>query len=198
NLAVEQFMQRYYRNIKALTALNDMLLQLFSEAILHAHVAEQPSRINARFQSQHGFIGVSHDQVFRDDPSALLEIFHQLQSHPQLIGIRAHTLRLLRRDRHLMTDTVRNSPRCRALFVAILSRGNGVTRALRRMNRYGILGRYLPTFGRIIGRMQYDLFHTLTVDEHSLFVIRNLRRLSQPRFDDELPFASALMQSLHN
>src|SRR5699024_11358079 len=66
------------------------------------------------------------------------------------------------------------------------------------MNRYGVLGRYLPNFGHIIGRMQYDLFHTLTVDEHSLFVIRNLRRLSQPRFNDELPFASRLMQSLDN
>ena len=195
-LAVEQFMQRYYRNIKALSALNDILLQLFSEAILHAQVRQRPTPLNARFQSQHGFIGVSHDDVFRDTPSALLEIFHLLQIHPQLIGIRAQTLRLMRRDRHLLDRRVRNSLHCRQLFLDILQRGHGVTRALRRMNRYGILGRYLPNFGRVIGRMQYDLFHTLTVDEHSLFVIRNLRRLSQPRFDHELPFASELMQSL--
>lgn len=196
SLAVEQFMQRYYRNIKALTALNDILLQLFSEAILHAHVTDAPTAINARFQSQHGFIGVTHDEVFRETPSALLEIFYQMQIHPQLAGVRAHTLRLMRRDRHLLDHTIRSSLRCRQLFRDILQQGNGVTRALRRMNRYGILGLYLPNFGRIIGRMQYDLFHTLTVDEHSLFVIRNLRRLKLPRFDNEMPFASELMQSL--
>src|SRR5699024_3396184 len=108
-LAVEQFMQKYYRTIKGLMALNDILLQLFSEAILHAHVKDQPARLNARFQTQHGFIGVTHDEVFQQTPSALLEIFHQLQTHPQLVGIRAHTLRLMRRDRHLMDRTVRSS-----------------------------------------------------------------------------------------
>ncbi len=195
-LAVEQFMQRYYRNIKALSALNDILLQLFSEAILHAHADEHPTALNERFQAQHGFIGVTHDDVFRDTPSALLEVFYLMQTRPRLTGIRAHTLRLMRRDRRLIDDDFRDNLRCRQLFTEILRQRNGVTRALRRMNRYGILGRYLPNFGRIIGRMQYDLFHTLTVDEHTLFVTRNLRRLKLPRFDDELPFASRIMQSL--
>jgi [protein-PII] uridylyltransferase len=127
----------------------------------------------------------------------LLEIFYLMQTRPRLTGIRAQTLRLLRRDRHLIDEPFRNSLYCRRLFTEILCQRGGVTRALRRMNRYGILGRYLPNFGRIIGRMQYDLFHTLTVDEHTLFVIRNLRRLTLPRFDHEYPFASHLMQSLN-
>ncbi|GAB3683382.1 [protein-PII] uridylyltransferase [Salinisphaera aquimarina] len=197
SLAVEQFMQRYYRNIKALSALNDILLQLFSEAILHLGESERPRPINERFQSRHGFIEVTSDSVFAATPSALLEIFYLMQTRPRLTGIRAHTLRLMRRDRHLIDETFRNSLHCRRLFTEILRQRGGVTRALRRMNRYGILGRYLPNFGKIIGRMQYDLFHTLTVDEHTLFVIRNLRRLALPRFDHELPFASELMQSLN-
>jgi [protein-PII] uridylyltransferase len=197
NLAVEQFMQRYYRNIKALTALNDILLQLFSEAILHFGDDERARSINERFQSRHGFIEVTADDVFVNHPSALLEIFYLMQTRPRLTGIRAHTLRLMRRDRHLIDKTFRNSIHCRRLFTEILRQRSGVTRALRRMNRYGILGRYLPNFGKIIGRMQYDLFHTLTVDEHTLFVIRNLRRLVLPRFQHELPFASELMQSLN-
>lgn len=197
NLAVEQLMQRYYRNIKALSALNDVLLQLFSEAILHRSDNERPRPLNERFQARHGFIEVTSDDVFKNTPSALLEIFYLMQTRPRLTGIRAHTLRLMRRDRHLIDDDFRNSLHCRRLFTEILRQRSGVTRALRRMNRYGILGRYLPNFGRIIGRMQYDLFHTLTVDEHTLFVIRNLRRLALPRFDHELPFASRLMQSLN-
>lgn len=196
NLAVEQFMQSYYRNIKALSALNDILLQLFSEAILHAGDETPPEPINPRFQARHGFIEVRDPEVFRRRPSALLEIFYLMQTRPQLTGIRAETLRLMRRDRHLIDDDFRADMRNRRLFTEILSQPSGVTHALRRMNRYGILGRYLPNFGNIIGRMQYDLFHTLTVDEHTLFVIRNLRRLCLPRFDHELPFASEIMQRL--
>jgi [protein-PII] uridylyltransferase len=64
------------------------------------------------------------------------------------------------------------------------------------MNTYGVLGLYLPAFGRIVGRMQYDLFHAYTVDQHTLFVVENLRRLSLPRFNDEHPNASIIMQSL--
>lgn len=196
-LAVECFMQHYYRNIKSLSALNDVLLQLFSEAILHATDAEPPRPINERFQARHGFIEVTHDKVFVETPSALLEIFYLMETRPGLNGIRARTLRLMRRDRHIIDNNFRNSIICRQLFMEILNQGNGVTRALRRMNRYGILGRYLPKFGQIIGRMQYDLFHTLTVDEHILFVVRNMRRLALRRFDAELPFASKLMQGLN-
>ncbi len=196
NLAVEQFMQKYYRNIKTLSALNDILLQLFSEAILHRDEAGETTPINSRFQARHGFIEVRGDEVFKRTPRALLEIFHLMQKRPKLTGIRAHTLRLMRRDRHLINDDSRNSVRSRRLFIEILRQRSGVTHALRRMNRYGILGRYLPNFGHIIGRMQYDLFHTLTVDEHTLFVIRNLRRLCLPRFDEELPFVSHIMQHL--
>ena len=55
------------------------------------------------------------------------------------------------------------------------------------MNQYGILGRYLPVFGRIVGQMQHDLFHVYTVDEHILMVIRNLRRFTEPQHGHEYP-----------
>jgi [protein-PII] uridylyltransferase len=64
------------------------------------------------------------------------------------------------------------------------------------MNLYGVLGRYIPAFGRVVGRMQYDLFHAYTVDAHTLFVVSNLRRLAMPKFNDEFPALSQIMQSL--
>ena len=64
------------------------------------------------------------------------------------------------------------------------------------MNTYGVLGRYIPAFGRVVGRMQYDLFHAYTVDAHTLFVVSNLRRFMIPRYDHELPDASRVMQQL--
>ncbi len=64
------------------------------------------------------------------------------------------------------------------------------------MNDYGVLGRYIPAFGRVVGRMQYDLFHAYTVDAHTLFVVSNLRRLTLREFDHELPLVSAIAQRL--
>jgi [protein-PII] uridylyltransferase len=195
NLAVEQFMQSYYRTIKALSCLNDMLLQLFQEAILHAGESAEPKILNEDFQARHGYIEVRDPDLFRKRPVALLEIFHQLMS-PGLKGIRAETLRLIRRDRVLIDDNFRNDIRAKSIFMNMLREQRGITHELRRMNRYGVLGRYIPSFGQIIGMMQYDLFHTLTVDEHALFVVRNMRRLPLPEFEHEFPYASRVMKRL--
>ncbi|MGV2480391.1 UNVERIFIED_CONTAM: [protein-PII] uridylyltransferase, partial [Salmonella enterica subsp. enterica serovar Weltevreden] len=103
----------------------------------------------------------------------LLEIFRVRQEHPKIEGIRAQTLRMGLRDGRLIADSVRNDVRARTIFIEMFREGRGLTRNLRRMNRYGVLGAYLPAFGKIVGLMQYDLFHTLTVDEHVLYVLRN-------------------------
>jgi [protein-PII] uridylyltransferase len=199
NKAVEQFMQLYYRTIKTLSCLNDMLLQLFEEAILHAadhESAGEPETLNARFQIRHGYIEARDDEVFRRTPWSLLEIFLLLQQNPRIEGIRAQTLRMILRDGRFLTDEVRVSVKARALFMEMFREGRGLTRNLRRMNRYGVLGRYVPEFGRIVGLMQYDLFHTLTVDEHILYVLRNARRFAMQRFRHELPYCSEVMERL--
>lgn len=195
NKAVEQFMQLYYRTIKSLSCLNDMLLQLFDEAILKP-AEGQPQILNARFQIRNGYLEARDPETFCKQPWALLEVFLLLQQHPRIEGIRAQTLRLILRDGRLLNDEVRNSVKARALFMEMFREGRGLTRNLRRMNRYGVLGRYLPQFGRIVGLMQYDLFHTLTVDEHILYVVRNARRFAMQRFRHELPFCSQIMERL--
>jgi [protein-PII] uridylyltransferase len=194
-LAVEQLMQRYYRTVMDLSRLNEMLLQLFEEAILMDPDAA-PEPLNARFQIKNGYLQTVHERVFRDDPSALLELFLVLQQNPQIRGVSAYTVGLIKRSLDLIDDEFRQNPRNHRLFLEILRAPEGVTHELRRMNLYGVLGLYIPAFGRIVGRMQYDLFHAYTVDEHTLFVVSNLRRFALPRFDDEFPDCSAIMQSL--
>lgn len=194
-LAVEQLMQRYYRTVMELSRLNEMLLQLFEEAILMDPEAP-PEPLNERFQVKNGFLQTIHDRVFRDDPSALLEMFLVLQQNQNIRGVSAFTVGLIKRNLHLIDDEFRQNPRNHRLFLNILRAKEGVTSELRRMNRYGVLGLYIPAFGRIVGRMQYDLFHAYTVDEHTLFVVSNLRRFSLSRFDDEFPHCSEIMQSL--
>ncbi len=193
NLAVEQFMKLYYRTIKSLSRINDLLLQLFDEAILDGLKDTPPEPINERFQKRGNVIEARSPDVFRRWPHALIEIFRLMQKHPEVTAIRADTLRLLRRDRRLVDQALRDDLRARAQFIGMFHDGTGLTRTLRRMNRYGVLGRYLPVFGKIIGHMQYDLFHTLTVDEHSLYVVRNLRRMALPQFAHELPFCHEVM-----
>jgi len=194
-LAVEQMMQRYYRTVMDLSRLNEMLLQQFEEAILmDPNAPAEP--LNERFQVKNGFLQTVDEQVFKHDPSAMLELFLLLQDNPELRGVSAYTVGSIKRHLHLIDDEFRQSPRNHRLFLSILRAPKGVTHELRRMNLYGVLGLYIPAFGRIVGRMQYDLFHAYTVDEHTLFVVNNLRRFALQRFDDEFPHCSEVMQSL--
>ena len=194
-LAVEQLMQRYYRTVMDLSRLNEMLLQLFQEAIL-MNPAVEAKPLNERFQVKNGFLQITHDDVFVENPSAMLELFLLLQQNPDFNGVSATTITAIKRNLNLINDEFRQDPRNHRLFLQILKAPEGVTHELRRMNLYGILGLYIPAFGRIVGRMQYDLFHAYTVDAHTLFVVSNLRRFALSRFDLEYPRCSDIMQSL--
>ncbi|MEQ8207080.1 MAG: [protein-PII] uridylyltransferase [Woeseia sp.] len=194
-LAVEQMMQRYYRTVMDLSRLNEMLLQLFEEAILLDPNAT-PEPLNERFQVKNGYLQTANDQVFSRDPTALLEVFLILQQQPEIRGVSAWTVGLIKRHLYLIDESFRQDPRNHRLFLQMLRAEEGVTHQLRRMNLYGVLGLYIPAFGRIVGRMQYDLFHAYTVDEHTLFVVSNLRRFALDRFDHEFPHCSQIMQSL--
>ncbi|NCA69523.1 MAG: [protein-PII] uridylyltransferase [Sphingobacteriia bacterium] len=196
NLAVEQLMQQYYRTVQELNRLNEMLLQLFREAILLHDAIGPPVPINRRFQARSGYLEVTAPTVFQRWPIALLELFHVLQVHPQLDGVRASTIRLIRENRHRIDDDFRADLRARSLFMEILRHPSGLSQALRRMNRYGILAAYIPVFANIVGRMQYDLLHVYTVDEHTLCLLRNLRRFTIPEHDDEFPLCSAIARRI--
>jgi [protein-PII] uridylyltransferase len=198
NEAIEQFMQLYYRTVIELERLNEMLLQHFREAIIYADVETEAEMINDSFQVRNGYIETTRESIFKENPCAILELFIVLQNYPDIQGVRAATIRQIRKYKHLIDDDVRRSPRARHLFIKLMTNSRGVTHELRRMNRYGILAAYLPAFDSIVGRMQYDLFHAYTVDQHTLFVIRNMRRLSLPDYCHEFPLASGVFQHISN
>ena len=196
SLAVEQFMKPYYRAVMELSRLAEMLLSLFQEAILNPDAEEILEPINARFRARNSFLEVTNDDVFVRDPVAILELFLILQQRPELHGVRASTIRLIRTHRHLIDGNFRSDPRACALFMDIIRQPRGITHELRRMHRYGVLGRYLPVFGAIEGQMQYDLFHAYTVDEHTLFVVGNLRAFALPERAEEFPLCSDILRRL--
>lgn len=194
--AIEHFMQKYYRVVMAVAELSDLINQHFEEVILRSGENAVAQPLNSRFQLRDGYIEVAHPNVFKRTPFALMEIFVLMAQHPEIKGVRADTIRLLRDSRHLIDDDFRSDIRNTSLFIELCKSPQGIHRNLRRMNRYGILGRYLPEFGHIIGQMQHDLFHIYTVDAHTLNLIKHLRKLKWPELAEKFPLASKVIDKL--
>jgi len=189
--ASEQLMQRYYRAAKTVRQVNTILLQN-----LHARlfpIEREPVPIAEGFCAIDELLHVAGEDLFDRRPSAMLEAFLLMERHPELKGMSARTLRALWRGRRRIDAAFRRDPGNRARFLALFREPRGITHELRRMNLYGILGAYLPAFGRIVGQMQHDLFHVYTVDEHILMVIRNLRRFTEAQHAHEYPLCSRLV-----
>ncbi len=190
--ASEAMMQRYYQTAKVVTQLNTILLQNL-EARLAPRPDTGPRALNERFEVRSELLHIRREGTFEREPSAILECFLLMMQHPELRGMTARTLRALWRAKFFINASFRRDPIARLLFVHILQQPRGIVHEFRRMNQYGILGRYLPEFGRIVGQMQHDLFHVYTVDQHILMVLRNLRRFTMPEFAHEFPLCSELM-----
>jgi [protein-PII] uridylyltransferase len=190
-LASEVLMHRYYWAAKAVTQLNQILMLNIEERITASETL--PMRpIDGRFFDRGGTLEVARDDLYLEDPHAILQTFLVFQQTPGLQGLSARTLRALYNARQVMGPAFRRDPVNRAAFMAILLQPSGQTHALRLMNQTSVLGRYLWVFRRIVGRMQHDLFHVYTVDQHILMVVRNVRRFFVPEHAHEYPFCSQL------
>lgn len=196
SLAVEQFMKRYYRAVIALRELNDMLLNYLDEKIFRADQPETITPINERFQICNDYIEVTHPGVFHENPSALLEIFVLMGKNPDIKGVRASTIRLIREARVLIDEDFKNDRKNTDLFLQFMQSPHQLAVHLRHMRRYGILGRYLREFGEITGQMQHDLFHIYTVDAHTLLLVSNLRRFRHKEAEKDFPIAAHIIRRL--
>jgi [protein-PII] uridylyltransferase len=196
SLAVEQFMHKYYRTVMALRELNDVLLQFLQSVVLTKSDEHEVTPLNERFQIRSRYIEAVNAQVFEQYPSALLEIFLLMAQHPEIEGVHAATIRLLRENRHLIDDEYRQNPRNTQLFMKLLQQSSGLVEQLKRMTRYGILGLYLPEFGRVTGQMQHDLFHIYTVDAHTLKVVQNMCDFLLPSAKEDFPVAAHIVNRL--
>lgn len=196
NLAIEQFMQKYYRTIMKLERLNEMLLQLFHQEIIFKKFFHKTSQLTNEFKLHNGYIEAVDDEIFIRNPSALIEVFIIMQSRPEISGLHAATIRLIYQSLYIIDDRFRSDPKNKKLFMQFIRAPKGIIHQLRRMNSYGVLASYIPAFGKIVGRMQYDLFHAYTVDQHTLFVIRNLRRFSVVEHQQEFPLCNAIHNEL--
>lgn len=195
-LGVERFMHHYYRHVMALREVNDILLQHFDESILRARERPRIVPINERFRIRNNYIETTSPDVFVRTPSALLEIFVIMANRRDISGVRAETIRAIREHLHLIDRPFRHDPANTRLFIDLLKAPYTLVSQLTRMRRYGVLGRYLPEFGEVVGQMQHDLFHIYTVDAHTMSVIRNMRRLHYRSAEQDYPVAAHCVRNL--
>ena len=196
NLAVEQLMKRYYRTAIVVSQLNEMLLQHLDEAILHAGEADVVTPLNSRFQLRNDYLEVTNDKVFERSPPALIEAFVWMDHSPNIKGMRAATIRLIRQNLFRIDDAFRNDLRAITLFMELMRSQHQLFTPLLAMKRCGVLGAYLPAFAQVVGMMQYDLFHIYTVDFHTLQVIKNMRRFRYPDVREKFPLVCDVYQRL--
>ena len=192
---VELFMHHYYRHVLALTEVNDIIIQFFRER------SDKPKRdnleiINSDFALRNKHIETQGDEVFRNNPAALLEMFVIIAHREDVEGVSAATIRLIRESLHLIDDKFRNNPEHTQLFMRLLKAPFNIVTQLTRMRRYGVLARYIPEFAQIVGQMQHDLFHIYTVDAHTLQVVENMRKFRLPQAAEKFPVAAHIFNNL--
>jgi [protein-PII] uridylyltransferase len=190
--ASEHLMQHYYQAARELSLANEYVLGCVRERLV-ANAPTTPIPGQPDFASRDNRLDIADPELFARRPGAILDAFLILQRQPGLNGFTPAALHALWRARSRVDAGFRRDPGNRARFIALFQETRGLTMALRLMHRLGILGRYLPAFGRITGQMQHDLYHIHPVDEHILMVLRNLRRMAMPEYAHELPFAHRVM-----
>jgi len=174
NLAVEKFMESYYRCVTRLSVINDVLIQHIDEQVASASKPQQAVLLNERFHVRNGYIDIIDESMFKASLTPMLEVFVLMAEHSSILGIGASTIRMIRNYREKIDDSFRESPEATELFMRLLSSGYQVPKQLKRMRQYGVLSSYIPAFAQIVGRMQFDLFHIYTVDVHTLEVVQNV------------------------
>ena len=194
NLAIEQLMQHYYQHSMRIRRINQRVVS-------HIEADHQPPQpavpLTADYASQHGKLTLRDPAAFTQNPQQPWETFQYLQQNPAIHEPHPDLVRHIRRHRIELTNIARRRDADnRRAFLALLAQPGNVHPQLARIHQYGLLYRYIPAFAHITGRMQYDLFHQYTVDQHTLKLIETLDRLVRP--DPAYPEAAAIISSLQN
>ena len=192
NLAVEQMMQGFYRSAALVQRIGERLLQRFEEQL---EGEAMPESIGGGFELRRGYLAAHEPDWPNGDPREVFALFTAWAAHPEVRGLHSHTARALAEALSRIPAGTDADPDLRARFLALL-RGPQAVETLARMARLGVLGRWLPAFARVSGRMQFDLFHVYTVDQHTLAVLRNLAQFAGGAADERFSVAHTVWPSL--
>ncbi|WP_443070149.1 [protein-PII] uridylyltransferase [Sulfitobacter sp.] len=194
--AVEVFMQAYFRHATIvgdltrifLTKLEDMHVK--SEPLLERLFRRKP-RVKKGYSVTHNRIDIQDTETFLSDPVNMLRLFEEALRTGMLIHPDA--MRTVKANLHLIDDTLRNTPEAKRIFLDLLLKHGNPERALRRMNELGVLAAFIPEFEPIVAMMQFNMYHSYTVDEHTIQTIANLAMIEKNELEEELPVASSIL-----
>ncbi|WP_447729908.1 [protein-PII] uridylyltransferase [Pseudoxanthomonas suwonensis] len=185
SLAVEKMMQGFYRSAAIVRRISDRLLQRFEETF-DGEAEAVP--LNPDFGLKRGYLAAAAPYWPEGDLREVLGLFSTWAAHPEIRGLHSRTARALAEALPRLPAYTRAGPAARARFMALL-RGPRPVETLTRLARLGVLGQYLPAFAQVSGRMQFDLFHAYTVDQHTLMVLRNMAGFASGQADERFSIA---------
>lgn len=180
NRGVEKMMKEFYRTLRRIAELNKMLLKLFDEAIINKGEVPKAEILDDDFQRRDNLIEARKPALFQARPETILDMFLHVANDSTIDGVSPPTLRQLRTARRRLNRFLCDIPEARDKFIALTRHPNALTKAFSLMHRLGVLAAYLPQWSQIVGQMQFDLFHVYTVDEHSVRLLKNIHRFSDP------------------
>ena len=195
--AVEVFMQHYFLHA---TEVGD-LTRIFLTKLEADHVKAEPilerifrrkPRVKEGYMVVNNRIAIKDDAAFLSDKLNLLRLFEEALRTGMLIHPDA--MRLIKSNLHLIDDDVRTAPEAQRIFFDLLLKHGNPERALRRMNELGVLSAFVPEFEPIVAMMQFNMYHSYTVDEHIIQCIKNLAQIERGELEEDLPVASSILK----
>ena len=185
NQRVEEFMQVFYRSSNQLSILSEIIIERLNSVIFPGLFKRRAKPINKNFQVRANLLEATNIEIFKKSPTAILECFQLLQEHKNLIGFSDQMQKLIIENLHVIDDKFRQDKTNCDIFISIINQKDTNYREIKRMARLGVLGKYWPSFDAVTGRMQFDLFHIYTVEEHTLRVFENACQFSKNTSEGE-------------
>ena len=197
DLPVERFMRDYYRHARAIKAYSELVIEQCAQRVNPQAAGTADSlEIEDGFRILNDQLIIPHAAHLREDPLRILRVFLIAQRHQ--VGLSRMAGRLIRENLSLLDEPVRSSPEASMLFMQILESETRVMRSLMLMNELGLLSQLMPEWAHIVCRWQHVIYHTYTVDVHSIFLVEELRRLWRGKYARAMPELTVLMQEVED
>ncbi len=193
-LPVERFMGDYYRHARAIRNYSLLAIEQCQARTRGMLGARKVRELKEGYRIVDGHLEIPHTSFLSERPVRVMEAFAVAQERE--VPLTRKALRLIRENLHFVNDAYREDPECIAIFLRILNSERRVMRSLMAMNEVGLLARFLPEWEQIVYRWQHVMYHTYTVDVHSIFLVEELRRLWIGRYEKEQPELTELMRAV--
>ena len=201
NRAVEQFMKQYFLVAKNVGNLTRSVCAVLEESgkrkpRLNLATRLQLTPITDDFIVEGERLAIADEQDFRKNPVLLIKLF--LVSHEAGLDIQPKMFQFVSRNLWLIDAALRRSKEANDAFMALLISHKNPEHTLRRMSDSGVMGKFIPEFGRVTGQMQFDMYHVYTVDEHTINAISILHNIGSGKYAEEMPLGTMVFRQIHS